>query len=189
MCSDDISRRKQALREDIAQYFRHPDTDFVRNRSRYDSLIAEGLFALPLWKGLKAVCVYQSFSDEVETSAIIQALRQEERPLYIPAEGDPGLQVYGSKSADHDLITEEGILVLTPGRCFDRSGNRLGRGGGYYDRLFAQLIRQHIPYIALGLCYSFQLLDSLPISSYDVGIHGVLNETMCIMYETIVGKE
>lgn len=63
-------------------------------------------------------------------------------------------------------------LVVVPGVAFDARGNRLGRGKGYYDRFLSW------PELGgaykLGLCFDFQMLDSLPASPWDVPMDEVL---------------
>jgi 5-formyltetrahydrofolate cyclo-ligase len=64
-------------------------------------------------------------------------------------------------------------LYLVPGLAFTRDGRRLGRGGGYYDRLLAQHARGSI---ALGVCFAIQLIDILPIESHDQQVDAVVTE-------------
>jgi 5-formyltetrahydrofolate cyclo-ligase len=58
----------------------------------------------------------------------------------------------------------ERALICVPGVAFSLSGQRLGRGGGYYDRLLAGAAPQAI---TAGLAHSFQVLDRLPQSPHD----------------------
>lgn len=69
-------------------------------------------------------------------------------------------------------------LVLMPLVAFDPSGNRLGMGGGFYDRTFAYLARRRYwrKPLLIGTAYDFQRLDSLPARPWDVPLHGVLTE-------------
>ena len=69
-------------------------------------------------------------------------------------------------------------LVLTPLVGFDNQGNRLGMGGGYYDRTFAFLNnRKHLkkPHL-LGLAYETQRLEKLACEAWDVQLHSVATE-------------
>jgi 5-formyltetrahydrofolate cyclo-ligase len=65
-------------------------------------------------------------------------------------------------------------LILSPGLAFDRGGNRLGRGGGYYDRFFAELDARGLEYFALGLCMDFQLVKKVPSGENDKRMNGLV---------------
>jgi len=69
-------------------------------------------------------------------------------------------------------------LVLTPLVAFDAAGNRLGMGGGYYDRTLAYLARRQYwrkPHL-LGTAYAFQQVEALPHAPWDVPLHGIATE-------------
>ncbi|MDX1434376.1 MAG: 5-formyltetrahydrofolate cyclo-ligase, partial [Gammaproteobacteria bacterium] len=69
-------------------------------------------------------------------------------------------------------------LVLMPLVAFDGAGNRLGMGGGFYDRTFAYLARRRHwrkPRL-IGVAYGFQRVPSLPARPWDVTLEGVLTE-------------
>ena len=61
--------------------------------------------------------------------------------------------------------------LLVPGLAFTPNGQRLGRGGGYYDRTLALLPGTTT---ALGVCFSWQIVDSLPTEPHDQTVHSVL---------------
>ncbi len=69
-------------------------------------------------------------------------------------------------------------LVLTPLVAFDGHGNRLGMGGGYYDRTFAFLTsRNHWKRpLIIGVAYGFQRLEHIPTHSQDVPLRGIATE-------------
>jgi 5-formyltetrahydrofolate cyclo-ligase len=72
-------------------------------------------------------------------------------------------------------------LVLTPLVAFDPQGNRLGMGGGYYDRTFAYLggrQRWRKP-VLVGLAYDLQKVEALPCAPWDVPLAGVVTEQRC----------
>ncbi len=70
-------------------------------------------------------------------------------------------------------------LVLTPLVAFDLQGNRLGMGGGFYDRTLAYLGRRRYwrkPHL-IGTAYEFQCVEALEIQHWDVPLSGVVTES------------
>ncbi|MFZ0888102.1 MAG: 5-formyltetrahydrofolate cyclo-ligase [Candidatus Binataceae bacterium] len=76
------------------------------------------------------------------------------------------------------LVVAAGLLnsaiVCVPGLAFTPAGARMGRGGGHYDRLLAELGPEAI---SVGLAYSFQVLDSIPETASDRRLHYVVTES------------
>ena len=68
-------------------------------------------------------------------------------------------------------IEREIDLIIVPGVAFDRQLNRMGRGRGFYDRLLSTL---SVPKIGIG--YSFQLLDQIPVEEFDKKMDLVITE-------------
>ncbi len=65
-------------------------------------------------------------------------------------------------------------LILVPGLAFTRDGRRLGRGGGYYDRLLAARSPRTV---ALGICFDLQLVADLPCEPHDQRVDAVVTES------------
>ncbi len=63
-------------------------------------------------------------------------------------------------------------VILAPLLAFDAWLNRLGQGAGYYDRVFAQFPAAH----RIGVAWSMQQVDALPIEAWDVPLHAVVTE-------------
>lgn len=71
-------------------------------------------------------------------------------------------------------------LILVPGLAFTRDGRRLGRGGGYYDRLLAA----RAPHtVALGICFALQLVADLPCEPHDQRVDAVVTESGSLALE------
>lgn len=94
-------------------------------------------------------------------------LRRGYRGVAEPAPGAPHL--------DFDRLPPE-VVVLVPGAAFDRAGGRLGWGGGHYDRALAALARSCCSAVLVGVCFSDQLIDSVPRAGYDLPVDLVVAE-------------
>ena len=68
-------------------------------------------------------------------------------------------------------------LVLTPGAAFDLSGGRLGRGAGYYDKLFASLLRENVAHTRIGVCFEEQIVERVPMEEHDAVMDGLVTES------------
>lgn len=62
-------------------------------------------------------------------------------------------------------------LIIVPGLAFDKKGNRLGRGKGYYDRFLGSL-SDKIP--SIGLAFDFQILPLIPTTVHDVSVRKII---------------
>jgi 5-formyltetrahydrofolate cyclo-ligase len=64
-------------------------------------------------------------------------------------------------------------VVIVPGLAFTAAGDRLGQGGGWYDRFLAT-VRSDC--VSIGVCFDGQLLDTLPVEVHDVAVDHVVTE-------------
>ena len=89
-------------------------------------------------------------------------------------EGTGGcLRDAGGRGASYPA--EADTLVIVPGAAFSRDGRRIGYGGGYYDRFFADPDRRG-RCILVGIGYDFQILDELPAEAHDVRLDYLAGE-------------
>lgn len=74
-------------------------------------------------------------------------------------------------------------LVLLPLVAFDRQGNRLGMGGGFYDRSFATRRSKPRRPLLVGLAHAFQEVAELPVAEHDVALDGIATDAELIRTE------
>ncbi len=104
----------------------------------------------------------------VETGELtLRSFRGEERLV----EGAYGIAE--PAAGEGELSPEVVDLVLVPGKAFDLSGNRLGRGKGYYDRFLPRLGESAF---RLGVAYEVQVFERVPVDEHDVPVHVVATE-------------
>lgn len=150
--------------------------------------VEERLFSLPVLREAGVVLVFYSFGSEVPTDRIIKRLAEEGRTVLLPfmdggdmaaAELRPGDALtptpYGPKEPSHrEPIDPARVdVVITPGLAFDRSGHRIGYGGGNYDRFLARL-RPHATRI--GIAFHVQILPAVPHGPSDEPVHFVVTD-------------
>lgn len=134
------------------------------------------------WKEAGTVLLYASLPYEVDTSAL---LGTEGKRLVLPVvEGEvlrlreyrPGhlrTGYMGISEPDGDcpeVSPSEIDLAIVPGVAFDRAGNRLGKGKGFYDRLLPCL---KCPVI--GLAFSWQMTGHIPSEEHDAPLSLVIS--------------
>ena len=68
-------------------------------------------------------------------------------------------------------------LVVTPGLGFDAQGNRLGHGGGYYDRFFST---DHLRAKRCGFAFDEQVVDSIPVGSSDQSVEYLVTDEQAL---------
>jgi 5-formyltetrahydrofolate cyclo-ligase len=66
-------------------------------------------------------------------------------------------------------------LVLVPGMAFDLSGNRLGRGKGFYDRILMESSG-----VKCGVAYDFQLKETIPTEGHDAKVDFIFTPSQCV---------
>lgn len=132
----------------------------------------------------EVVLMYYSLPDEVYTHNFVDKWSREKKILLPVVKNKTQLEIrcYTGKSdlregAFHiwepsgELFTDYDKIetAVIPGVAFDEKGHRLGRGGGYYDRLLPRLRAYK-----LGICFPFQLLDNIPGEAYDIMMDEVI---------------
>jgi 5-formyltetrahydrofolate cyclo-ligase len=184
---------KSRIRQDVLRKRDSLDPDI---RKAKDSLIKERLFSLAEFQQAPILFLFASFRSEVSTSAqIAEALTLGKRVILPSVDSlNKELRLYEIKelselSTGYMGIPEPAVaeererdindvtLVIMPGAAFDSKGNRLGYGGGYYDKLLSRL-RRKIPLVALA--YEEQLLDSLPTGPHDIRVHMIVTDKRII---------
>lgn len=150
------------------------------------------LVSHPVWRASRVVLGYASFRNEVDTFPLLAVILAEGKELVLPRvdRGRRSLDLLRVRDLRVDLGPGyQGIpepnplrcppadprvidLVLVPGVVFDRRGFRLGYGGGYYDRLLESLPRA----VRVGLGFSLQVVDELPVLSHDLPVDILVTE-------------
>jgi len=161
-------------------------------RAAAEAEIDRRIWTVPEVAAARTLLLFADLPEEVRTDAIAaDALRRGVAVVYprtIPATREMTLHrvttladlrtgSYGIREPDVERcpeVAESSIdAALVPGLAWDRRGNRLGRGAGYYDRLFG---RPEWRGFRCGIFFSFQELDSIPTEPWDLPLDAVATE-------------
>ena len=155
--------------------------------------IAEHLVRSDIWQVSSRVVLFAARADEVDMTGLQRLALADSKPVLLP-------RVSASESLEFAALGDQerlqegrfGILepppdaprlplrpddlVLVPGLAFDRSGGRLGRGRGYYDRALALDLDAERRPLLIGVGFSFQIVERVPMTALDVRMDGVVSE-------------
>ena len=82
------------------------------------------------------------------------------------------------ESSSNDFYDEEILdVVIVPALAFDSKKNRIGFGGGYYDTFLEKVRQKNNKALFIGVCYDFQIIDSVPTEKHDVTLDFVISES------------
>jgi 5-formyltetrahydrofolate cyclo-ligase len=82
------------------------------------------------------------------------------------------------ESSSNDFYDEEILdIVIVPALAFDSKKNRIGFGGGYYDTFLEKVRKKNNKALFIGVCYDFQIIDSVPTEKHDVTLDFVISES------------
>jgi 5-formyltetrahydrofolate cyclo-ligase len=197
-----IDKAKVTIRKLIIQK-RKALNDSKKNEKSL--VITQRLLDMGEFKASKAVFCFLSTAHEVKTEEIIlKAFRLGKDvlvPLLNPQEGN--MQVVRVSRDAQFVIGKYGVrepsleagevvssscidFVVTPGLAFDTFGNRIGYGGGHYDKLFKN-ISNDVMRVAVG--YDFQIIESVPHSDFDESVHFIVTETKTLRCQSMEGIE
>jgi hypothetical protein len=86
------------------------------------------------------------------------------------------------ESSSNDFYDEEILdVVIVPALAFDSKKNRIGFGGGYYDTFLEKVRKKNNKALFIGVCYDFQIIDSVPTEKHDVALDFVISESKIII--------
>ena len=131
----------------------------------------------------KNVMLYSSLPDEVHTHDFLEKWRDEKRIILPTVVGNDIIPVELKKDTDfavgdfnilepqNEEYTGDYDLIVVPGVAFDKNGNRIGRGKGYYDRFLCK----HLNVARIGICFDFQLVDEVPTEDNDIKMNDVIS--------------
>jgi 5-formyltetrahydrofolate cyclo-ligase len=132
------------------------------------------------------VMTYVSYRNEVETDLLIEKLLERNQALVVPKTSGDEMKAFRIQSMEELEENSKGIrepkdaeqiskasidICIIPGVKFDRKGNRIGYGKGYYDRFLENFQGQKI-----GLTYQKLMEEKIPTDEWDIQMDKIITE-------------
>lgn len=188
MKSGELKRAKRDVRRRVLAA---RDAMTPADRERLGALAAERFLALPEVRAARTVLAFWSFGSELATRPLIERLHELGVRVALPRIEGGELEAIAYRPGDALRETSFGALepatgevldprsidvVATPAVAFDRSGRRIGYGGGFYDRFLARVAPETT---RVGIAFAVQLLpagEALPAGAFDLPVDVVVTE-------------
>ncbi|MBS6502711.1 MULTISPECIES: 5-formyltetrahydrofolate cyclo-ligase [unclassified Clostridium] len=160
-----------------------------------DTKIFNELINTELYKKASNIFIYISFSNEINTINIIEKAFEDRKNVFIPKvyKDEKSMKAIKLNSFDElkknsmgilepiddsDYIEKENIdLIVVPGVVFDNECNRIGYGGGYYDRYLNEIKSKENK---IALAYDLQVVDKIECEAHDIKVDYIITNTRII---------
>ncbi len=157
----------------------------------YSARVTERFTAQPFYREARTLYAYLSFNQELRTDGLIRRAWADGKRVAVPRTLGKGvMEFYYIDSFDglirssfgvpeppedpERLADEDDILLLMPGLAFDRAHNRVGYGGGFYDRYLERMHKKGARIFKPALAFDFQIVEHIPANEHDVRVDAIL---------------
>ena len=173
-------------------------------RSTKSAQLWERIYADRTYREAQRIFIFLSMADEVQTDAFITKALQEGKEIAVPLITGKGLMqpvrlrtladvevgVFGIRTLREDcrecLPPAQLDVILVPGAAFTSHGERLGMGGGYYDRFMAQGAPQAK---RIAVAFQCQICPQVPTEVHDVPVQEIYTESAHYLCADYARKE
>ena len=184
---------QQTLRNQLRQQIRKTRANLtaLQQQQAEDSITQQALELIEE-RNAQHIALYISFDGEISTDKLIKILWAQGKQVYLPVLHPfnpnhllflrylPDIPMLKNKfgiwepklNVQNVLPLDELDILFTPLVAFDKQGNRLGMGGGFYDRTLQNW--QNSSFIPVGLAHQCQQVEQLPTEAWDVSLHQIL---------------
>jgi len=182
-----MKREKDGLRKQIKERLSRLSSEELKAKS---AALEKRFLESPEFNSSQSLLVYISLPEEPETRGIVKKSLELKKKVYAPKlDGDyicvcelhgldklkPGHFGIYEPPGDAKCDLREFDLVIVPGLAFDIHGNRLGRGGGFYDKLLSSLTGEFIAF-----AFDEQIVNRVPTLEHDVRVHKIFTDARVI---------
>ncbi|MCR5487365.1 MAG: 5-formyltetrahydrofolate cyclo-ligase [Lachnospiraceae bacterium] len=175
---------KEVMRKEIREKLARMSGERLKEESLR---IASRILSMKEYLEAECMAGYASMKREAQSDEILEDALKRKKSLFLPrVTGDSAMEfmrvtsmsglipqgAFGIREPlDGEALNRIPDLALIPGLAFDRKGNRLGRGRGYYDRILREWKGKCL---LAGLCLSAQIMPSVPCEEWDIPVDFVV---------------
>ena len=191
--SNRMKSTQQTFRHQLRQQIRKTRANLTAlQQQQAEDFITQQALALIEERNAQHIALYLSFDGEISTEKLIKTLWAQGKQVYLPVlhPFNPNHLLFLRYLPDTPMLKnkfgiwepklnvqsvlplEELDILFTPLVAFDKQGNRLGMGGGVYDRTLQHW--QKSSFIPVGLAHQCQQVEQLPTEAWDVPLHQIL---------------
>ncbi|NNL96420.1 MAG: 5-formyltetrahydrofolate cyclo-ligase [Xanthomonadales bacterium] len=162
-------------------------------RTRFDTHINNTLIASDILLSVRCISAYCAFDGEPDIAPALHVMHQRGQQICLPVIDqanqtmamypwspatalNPGALGIMEPDTSIPVAGNELDVVLMPLVAWDGLGNRIGMGGGFYDRYLSDLKGSDRP-LKLGVAYDLQSVDRVPALAHDIGLHALVSES------------
>lgn len=197
MAASPMKAAKMAIRAEIKSKLKLMTAE---DKIRQSKIVQEKFLSHCRYKSSRRISIFVNMETEVSTEPIIRQIINDGKECFIPKYDDQSRQMDMVKLASlkeleelpltkwhikqhaHFDPSEEALktggldLIVVPAVAFTQQGARLGHGKGYYDTYYNRCLQSQaqIPY-TVGLCFSQQIVPTIPMDSHDMIVDEVLH--------------
>lgn len=182
-------------RNSLRQHFRQQRRDLSREQQQAASqTLLERCLSLAEFQNAENLAFYLANDGELDPMPVIQYCWQQQKKVYLPvlhpfSSGHLLFVAFTPDSpirANHYGIAEPVIrcrdicpleqldIIFSPLVAFDTQGNRLGMGGGFYDRTLSPILRDKLTTKVIGLAHQCQQTEQLPYQHWDIPMQKII---------------
>lgn len=182
--------KKAELRNELKLMRGNMPKDEAEKKS---DIICQNFINSDLYKNARVIALYISIKNEVNLKKLIKRAFKDGKRVLVPITDKAKKEIYlseiyiNSDFENGDFNIPEPVdksscqacdVMLVPGIAFTRMGERIGWGGGFYDRLI-----EKTDTVTVGVCYDFQIVEKIKKEPHDFSMDYILSESEMVLCE------
>ena len=180
---------KKEIRALIKSLKKQLSTDYIKE---YSSKVCDILCNERVYKEAKVIYPYLAYNQEIITDTLIERAWADGKAVAVPkCYEENRMEFHRITSFDDtelgmfnipepkcgEIVDDSDVLIIMPGLAFDDEFNRIGYGGGYYDRYLDR--KQNCNFVKVAFAYDFQIVDHIEVDDYDYKVDVIITDKGC----------